>query len=247
MQYVSSQTSSLLLAILTIDRFVVIFNKPGSFLSRLPFSTLRTAHLWSILTIIFTISLNFHIIVYAGVYSSFNSTTFIKTKVFKTPGFECYRYKSGFDFEDYAIVNFVIYSALPSLIMIFFNSIIFYRVFKKQNLKTENVIAQQTFLKRKKTTVYLLVITTTFVIMTLPSMAFYAFIKNRIPILYRMYIDYCVNMLEFSNHSSVFFISYFTNGNFRKIVKKWFFNRKKVLSENKILNHHSIKSIKLKL
>ena len=47
-QYFSLQSSSLLQSFVTIDRYITISKKPGSFFSRLPFSTSRSAHYWSL-------------------------------------------------------------------------------------------------------------------------------------------------------------------------------------------------------
>ena len=227
MQYMSSQTSSLLLAILTIDRFVSIFKRPGSFISRLPFTTRRTAHLWSILILIFTTSLNFHMFITPGVYKPFNSTKvdgkiqFIK--VYKTPGFDCYDFNSKLTSANYNILNLCIYSVLPSLIMITFNLAIFWKTFKNKKLHTKNPIAYKTFTKKKKITYNLLAITTSFILMTLPCTIYFAFIYKLLIHPYERYFGYLFTSLEFSNHASVFFISYLTNKKFRKIAMKYLY------------------------
>ena len=224
MQYMSSQSSSLLRGLVTIDRFVSIFKRPGSIISRLPFTTRRTAHLWSILIIIFTTCLNFHILIYAGVYRPLNSTnTYTEIKyiyLFRTPGFECYEYHSTFNFSDYDVMNMIVYSVFPSFLMITFNLIIFYKT--RKDFKSDNLIVIKTIMKTKKLTYSLLAITTAFVVQTLPATIFFAFFYIKMPYLpHERYFECIFTLLEFSNHATVFFISHITNQRFRMIVKEY--------------------------
>ena len=65
-QYVVIQSSALILSVMCIDRYVTVVSMPGSFMSKLPFRTNRTAFFWSLGIVIFTILLNFHLIVFLG-------------------------------------------------------------------------------------------------------------------------------------------------------------------------------------
>ena len=65
-QYVTLQSSALILSIMCVDRYITVVTLPGSFLAKLPFGTNRTAFLWSSGIVIFTILLNFHLILFLG-------------------------------------------------------------------------------------------------------------------------------------------------------------------------------------
>ena len=65
-QYVVLQSSALILSMMCIDRYVTVVSMPGSFMSKLPFRTNRTAFFWSLGIVIFTILLNFHLILFLG-------------------------------------------------------------------------------------------------------------------------------------------------------------------------------------
>lgn len=66
-QYASLQASALVLSIMCIDRYVTVMAIPGSFLHKLPFRTNRSAFIWSCGVILFTILLNFHILLFCGI------------------------------------------------------------------------------------------------------------------------------------------------------------------------------------
>ena len=65
-QYASLLSSSLVLIVMCIDRYVTVMALPGSFLHKLPFRTNRCAFFWSTGMIAFVILLNLHILIYLG-------------------------------------------------------------------------------------------------------------------------------------------------------------------------------------
>lgn len=67
-QYASLQTSALILSVMCIDRYVTVMAMPGSFLHLLPFRTNKWAFIWSCSVVLFTIILNFHILIFNGLY-----------------------------------------------------------------------------------------------------------------------------------------------------------------------------------
>ena len=223
-QYMSLQSSSFMRALVTIDRLVCILKTPGSFVSHLPFTTSRASHFWSILIIFFTICLNFHLLIYAGVYKTLGRKNARNVnKVNESISFECYEHESGLFFKTYDIVNMVVYSVLPSLVMIVFNILLYKKTLKSISFKPQNSIAQRTALKKRKTTFNLLVITTAFVITTLPATIYFALFYSIIDFFqYGRYFEYIVSSLEFSNHASVFVIFYLTNKRFAQIVREFF-------------------------
>lgn len=70
-QYFSLQSSALILSVMCIDRYLTVVALPGSFLHKLPFRTNTTAVIWSVGIIMFTIGLNFHILLYCGKYRTY--------------------------------------------------------------------------------------------------------------------------------------------------------------------------------
>ena len=65
-QYCTLQTSALILSVMCIDRYITVVAMPGSFLHKLPFRTNRTAFCWSSGIVLFTICLNFHMLLFLG-------------------------------------------------------------------------------------------------------------------------------------------------------------------------------------
>ncbi len=62
MQFFSLQSSGCLLSILCIDRYITVVSTPGSFYSRLPFRTRKSAVAWSLAIIAFVFIVNSHIL-----------------------------------------------------------------------------------------------------------------------------------------------------------------------------------------
>lgn len=66
LQFTSLQVSALTLSIMCVDRYVTVMSLPGSFLSRLPLRTIKSALVWSLGIIVFCCLLNGHIIFTTG-------------------------------------------------------------------------------------------------------------------------------------------------------------------------------------
>ena len=155
---------------------------PGSFLAKLPFGTLKSAYIWSgiIFTILFL--LNFHILVFNGVYETinYNSTDNFEMKfqlienqsidlnnhkVLNKTIMTCYKYSSS-SFNLFPLwnkVNMFVYSFVPSAIMLIFNCLLI-----------RNILIRKRLIKSSKDktiqlTISLLVITFKFIILTLVS------------------------------------------------------------------------------
>ena len=67
-QYFSLQSSGFLTCLLTIDRFITLSSTPGSFYSKLPFSSPKSVATWSIGIITFFFLLNIHILFFYGYF-----------------------------------------------------------------------------------------------------------------------------------------------------------------------------------
>lgn len=70
-QYVSLQSSALILSAMCVDRYVTVSALPSSILYNFPFRTLKTACVWSIGIIFFACSLNFNILLQCGIFFKF--------------------------------------------------------------------------------------------------------------------------------------------------------------------------------
>ena len=62
MQFFSLQSSGFLITFLCLDRYITVISKPGSFYSRLPFRTKKSALVWSLILIFTALTLNSHIL-----------------------------------------------------------------------------------------------------------------------------------------------------------------------------------------
>jgi hypothetical protein len=202
MQYFSLQSSGLLLSMVSIDRYIFVSKLPNSFLSKLPFGTLKTATCWSILIITIVGLLNSYLLIFDRKY-------LIKYV-------ECYILSNGFQINIiWEKVHSVVYSILPFILMIIFNSLLIKRTF---GLKSKNT-NQKDKNRRKSLTFSLLFITISFLIMTLPTQICYSFFLS--DFLYDETLNNILVLLDclsFFNHSSLFFSCFITNRKFREIV-----------------------------
>ena len=184
---------------------------------------------WSISIVITICALNFHILILNGyqgsqiieqnITDSLDSSSYKTIKVeIKDPTFKCYYYSPTFHLETYwNVVNMLLYSFIPSAIMIIFTSLLVHKTLKSGSGTSENSIAAKTFNKKKRVTMSLVTVSIAYMVMTLPSTFFFAFIYEYIPLIpWGRYFDDFVDFVSFANHASIFFSSFFTNARFRQ-------------------------------
>lgn len=245
LQYFSLQCSGLFYSLVSVDRYFTISAMPGSFYSKLPFGTPKSALIWSISIIFLVAVLNSHMLFMHGytetvtynitkttVMPVFNATANITQNLNLTLiiGQEsneeiiCYKSKSG-DYIlnpmwDYA--NIVIYNFLPVIIMAIFNTLLIRVTFglkkavKKDKEDKQTIEANK---RKRRLTISLFLITVAFLIMTLPGNILYAFFFNQMKATSIGYtILIAVDYLIFFHHVSIFFICFATNSFFREIV-----------------------------
>ena len=225
LQYFSLQSNGLLLTLVIIDRYITVCRLPGS--SKLPSCSLQRAFTWSVSIITSIFFLNFHILILYGyqhsitssqdITDSSNSSNFdaIDLEIIGTK-LKCDFYSSSFNIGKYwGIVHLVLYSLIPSTLMIIFISLLIHKTFRFG--KILNPIAVKTFKKKRKVTINLIVVSTAFIMMTLPSSFYYAFIYGVIPFIpLGKYFEEFFDLIQFSNHGSIFFWSILINSEFRK-------------------------------
>ena len=226
-QFFSYQCSGLLLSLVITDRFITISCTPGSWASKLPFCSLKYALIWSISIILIIAILNLHILLLSGfpnqninknITDSFNKT--YNLIIIPKRRFSCNHLSNGFHYYPiWNILNMILYSAIPSTVMTIFTTLLVFKTYKSQESSNSNSIAAKTYKKKRKITISLLAISTAFLVMTLPSTIFFAFIYFHIPeIPYGRYFDNFVDSLSFANHASIFFTSFISNSTFRRVV-----------------------------
>lgn len=226
-QYSSQQMSGLLLSMICIDRYFTIIATPGSFVSRLPFGTVKSALIWSTSIVLFLALLNMHILILNGYHEPVtlvveNLTNGTTIAYNKTNNFLCYRYSPNFILAptwDY--VNMALYNFLPYILMSIFNYLLIRKTMSTSRSFRSSNDQQQIKMNRKKMrlTISLVIITNAFIVMTLPGMIAYGFFFN---LLYSsslgMIIGFLADGLLFLNHASLFFICFLSNVKFRQIV-----------------------------
>ena len=234
-QYFSLQSSGFLYALLCIDRYVTVASLPGSFLSRLPFSTPKSAFRWSISILILIAIINSHILFLNGYVSSPTDQSANETTT-RNPylnhnhdedinPFHCYIYKTGFLLSPtWDQVQTFMYSIIPGSVMIFFNILVIAKTLQfDPSLRKHDKNEIKNMKKKRQMTFSLLVISFSFIILTLPSSLFYGFVSLDNVSLYNK-IGASLDFFGWFNHASVFITTLFTNLRFRNKVK-YFFSR----------------------
>jgi hypothetical protein len=232
-QYFSLQASGFLLAVLAVDRFVAIRCTPGSFYSKLPFSTAKSAYFWSfgILTVLFI--LNSHIFILNGypnpeqilnrtVLNSANGTlqNVTETYIYQQPGINCYRYITGFRlYPQWDSIHMFLYSFIPASVILVFNLLLIQTTLRDKPSASKSIDQQKSMKRKRKLTVHLLSITFSFIIFTLPTTIAWGFFSDyTLQKPYGLTLLYMLDNISFLNHSSVFFSSILTNYKFRQKV-----------------------------
>ena len=247
-QYFSLQCNGLLLSLVLIDRYLAVSRIPGSFASKLPFCTLKSASIWSISVIISTGLVNVHFLILNKYQDSKefykNINDLIKSSPYEViqletdePSVKCLYYSPHF-YPKYLsnVINFFLHSLIPSIIMIIF-TLLLVRILRSNKHLHKNSTFLQNDKKRKKITINLITVSAAYTLMTLPSAIFFAFVYYKIPRFpWGRYLDDLVDFISFSNNASIFFSSFLTNSKFRECFLKFF---------NRNLLHHFIKKNKI--
>ena len=174
---------------------------PNSFLSKLPFGTLKSATLWS-----------FSIV---SIIGSLNAYILILDRKYENNKHNCYVLVNGFNIGGtWEKVHIFLYCVIPFILMIVFDALLIRKTFSRK--ATNNLSDRK---KKKYITFSLLFITFSFIIMILPGQICFSFFSN-----YFVYNDKLNNIislldyLSFFNHCSIFFSCFITNKKFRDIV-----------------------------
>ena len=205
-QYFSLQSFGLLLSMLCIDRYITIISKPGSFASRLPFRTRKSAVIWSIIIMTLVFVFNSHILILNGTY---------ETKDNKSLNLICYVYTTGFKLNPlWENLHLIIYSLITFMVMSITNILLI----KKTSLtKKPGALLNKkskSDIKKWRATVSQLIITVLFLVFSLPTSILYGFFIDVVNIK----ILFLIDSLSFLYNSSIFLICFVSYVRFRRVI-----------------------------
>jgi hypothetical protein len=220
-QYFSLETSGLLLSFVCIDRYFTVMNRPGSFINKLPFGTIRSSLIWSILILFFIFLLNSLLFIdraknYENKTLLIDNFTLI---ISIQSSFDMETLITGFKlFPNWDQIHVILYPSIPVCIMFIFNILLIKKTVSLYKNKRSNHHTS----KKRNLTWSLLYITFLFIIMTLPSSVAYGFFDdffNSTKSLQSVIV--ILDYLSFLNRSTLFFDCFLTNIIFRKnVIKK---------------------------
>jgi hypothetical protein len=215
-QYSSLQASALLLSMLSVDRYFTVVSTPGSFFSKLPFRTKKSAFAWSFMIVSVIILINSHLLIASRHVSSTFKMFNLNNQSFNltlTP-FECYEYANGFLVNPiWDNVHLVIFDLVPFFLMLLFNGLLIRNLFQIQ-LMTRHKASSKRDARNARLTISLIFVTFMFLVMTLPSSVLFGFYVKQINIHILNWSD----NISFLNNSSLFAFSLITIPKFRKIL-----------------------------
>lgn len=231
------QLSAWLLSLVSFDRLMLVYSSKWKHFMHKP----QRIHLVIFTTVLTIFILNVHLLFLNGyvVKNDLNYASFVLQNPSETksvlsghvfvskysnmsrfvyiPKEEIVCYKS-FNDKDYIFpkwnqAHLILYSILPFLIMLTSNSLIIYNVIYGQRVESKNKAS----VKRKRRMTYMLIlITFTFIILTLPSVLVHAFFRNTLKTKqYRRFVNLIVNNLLHTSHACNFFLYVFSAPNFR--------------------------------
>jgi hypothetical protein len=231
------QLSAWLLSLVSFDRLMLVYSTKWKHFMHKP----HRIHFVIAGTILTILCLNIHILFLNGyiVKNDLNFASFalqnpsetkthlygelITSKYLNTTSFVyipkeeivCYRSVNDKDyiFPKWNQAHLILYSILPFTIMLTSNLLIIYNVICGQKVESKNKAS----VKRKRRMTYMLIlITFTFIILTLPSVLVHAFFRNTLKTKkYRRLVNLIVNNLLYTSHACNFFLYVFSAPNFR--------------------------------
>ncbi len=216
-QYASLQSSAILLSFTCVDRYFTVIARPGR---HKYVGTVKSSTIWSILIVTCCLVLNSYLL-------------FMDRKS-GTKNFHCYVLANGFKVSEiWDKVHLVIYSLIPSILMLVFNVLLIkntpnrltYVKYKIPAVKaiSSNTNSQSSIgSKKRNLTFSLLFISFMFLACSLPGMFLYGVFpdeaQNQNSNIILTNIMVLFDFLAFLYHATIFFNCLLTNLKFRKIV-----------------------------
>lgn len=214
MAFSTLQLSSWLLALVSFDRVMGVHSTCWTH------QMARSKKLYSLIIFIcvFIFMLNSHLLVLNGFYEDITDPETAQTY----RSIVCYqsRWDENYIFPKWQTVHLFMYNAIPFLIMLVCNFMIIYNVKYVRRVKSYNKKSDK---RKKRMTLMLILVTCTFMILTLPSVIVHTFYRESLsdkP--YRRLVNLIVNNLVHTSHAINFFLYIFSAPNFRSEFKKFF-------------------------
>ncbi|CAF1047721.1 unnamed protein product [Brachionus calyciflorus] len=229
-QFFSLQSSAILLSLMCIDRFMTIISKPGSIFTRLPFSTNKSAYVWSILTLIFIFMLNSHILIFNGNFmqNSIENVTKdeilngiivndTKIEIFIRRKEKCFWYSPNFKFITiWNRVNLIVRNFIPFTLMLVFNTLLITMTL----MSNKKGFINKSTIRKRRLTISILSITFAFILMTMPSSILHAFFYEKFAKkYYGVILIRSLDFVSFSFNSTLFLNCFITNRKFRNYIR----------------------------
>lgn len=212
-QYASLQSSALLLSIMSVDRYVQVAALPGSWLSRLPFRTPKSAVIWSVSIIAAVALINCHLLIFAcfDLHIVSNLTNSSPIENLKAIKWTANDYVTGFSvFPTWQQIHTGIYIILPCSIVTVSNLLT-----TKSVMKIGAMGSQSNGSKRDKLNNTFLAIALNFLFfaMVLPANIAFSFDLTRNSIALMI-----LGEIGFANHAILFFACVISHKTFRHQV-----------------------------
>lgn len=235
LQFFSLECSAYLLSWMCIDRFVTVIAVPGSRASRLPFSTPKTAHFWSILTILSIFLLHSHILILNGYYDppeQLNVTILLSpnqsvrvTYQYQNPNYHCYNNSPTYSiFRVWDMLHLYLYTIIPFFIMITFNSLLIVKSSLMRAKATHSLVIRMSKVctEKRRLSRSLLILTMSFLLMTSPASIAYGYLEEIYKsVEFRVTLHF-LDCLSFFHQASFFFNCFLANKQFRrKVLDLW--------------------------
>jgi hypothetical protein len=172
--------------------------------------------------IVFFAILNAHILILNGILKDHEmvkeNIDIYNTSMKFNQELVCYLYPNGYRlFPDWEVIHLVLYSAVPSIIMCIFNSLLIFK-----SLSGGKSLTAHKSNKKMRLTISLVIITVLFLVMTLPSSIAFAFFANDLfASEYGGIVLKLLDFLSFLNRSTLFISCYLTNVKFKKIINEY--------------------------
>ena len=223
-QYFSLQSSALILAAVCVDRYFSVISTPGSFISKLPFGTVKSATIISsIIVTIIALSNSFILFtdrleIYQNETIIYNNLTYFQHLPVK---YDCDTLPNGYKiYPDYETVHIIIYPTLAVIIMFIFNTLLIIKIVSiKKSRSSSSNNNNNSNNKMINLTVSLLFITFLFVLMCLPGTFAYKYFGDYFYSTNELKaIIYSIDSLSFLNRSSIFINCMISNVKFRSTV-----------------------------
>jgi hypothetical protein len=175
--YTLLQSTAGLMVITCMDRFVSLKSQPGNLYARLPYNSIKSAHVWSVLTISTFSTINVHILVlndllYQTTTQLFKNTAKNSSVLVQTTSVTCHEYASSSVDMDFwwPRVHIKLYWVVPCLLIVALNIpfLLEIKATHKAVHSTDICVNMREVRKRNSITILVVLVTFMFLIFNLP-------------------------------------------------------------------------------